>query len=83
LILSIALLPTLPLSLLSSSPVSPRPAEGSWEERKRQAVKAYHEWMPTRVLGSDTGAGFYRSFQFGDLATLLMMESRVTVGALS
>lgn len=58
--------------------------EGSWEARKRAALQAYHEWMPTRVFGDEKHApglnpAFYRTFQFGDLATLFMTETRITV----
>ena len=28
---------------------NPEEGEGDWWARKRAAVKAYHEWMPTRV----------------------------------
>lgn len=55
--------------------------EGSFDDRERAAIRAYHEWMPTRTgpYGSNTYVGYriYRSFDFGGLATLLVLESRL------
>ena len=52
--------------------------EGSWAARKAAAMQAYFEWMPIR----DPAAGkpyeaINRSFSFGDLATLAMVETRL------
>ena len=50
---------------------------------KDAAVQAYHEWLPTRSGpfgssdGSYVGEKYYRSFQFGDLATLMILETRM------
>ena len=55
-----------------------RPAtEGDWNLRKAAAIKAYYEWMPIR---EPAGGGFaiYRSFDFGDVASLFMFETRLT-----
>lgn len=51
--------------------------EGDWNVRKAAAIKAYYEWMPIR---EPPGGGFAinRSFDFGDLATLFMLETRLT-----
>ena len=51
--------------------------EGDWSERKARAIKAYYEWMPIR---EPTGGGFAinRAFQFGDLMSLFMVETRLT-----
>ena len=57
----------------------------SWEQRKLHALRAYHEWMPTRFTGVDTEtlgtvnrlAENNRTFQFGNLAQLSMLETRV------
>lgn len=49
--------------------------EGSWQARKAAALQAYHEWMPIR-----TGASreiIYRSFDFGDLLSLHMLDTRL------
>jgi alkaline phosphatase D len=54
-----------------------QPGEGDWNVRKAQAIKAYYEWMPIR---EPEGGGFAinRSFDFGDLASLFMLETRLT-----
>lgn len=51
--------------------------EGDWNARKAAAIKAYYEWMPIR---EPQGGGFaiYRSFDFGDVASLFMLETRLT-----
>ncbi len=51
--------------------------EGDWSERKARAIKAYYEWMPIR---EPAGGGFAinRAFQFGDLMSLFMVETRLT-----
>ena len=63
--------------------------EGDWWTRKRNAIKAYHEWMPTRVTPpaacvsgvscaqTHEGEHIYRQFSFGDLATLILLETRL------
>lgn len=49
--------------------------EGSFTERRAAAVQAFHEWMPTRT-GTDP-LKIYRSFDFGNLLTLHMLDTRV------
>jgi alkaline phosphatase D len=51
--------------------------EGDWNARKAAAIKAYYEWMPIR---EPAGGGFAinRSFDFGDVASLFMLETRLT-----
>ncbi|WP_304170706.1 alkaline phosphatase [Phenylobacterium aquaticum] len=51
--------------------------EGPWDERKARAIKAYFEWMPIREP-ADGGFAINRSFHFGDLASLFMLETRLT-----
>jgi alkaline phosphatase D len=53
--------------------------EGDWVKRKAAGIKAYYEWMPIRepVAGTLPEAS-WRRFQFGDIATLLMTETRLT-----
>lgn len=53
-------------------------SEGQWATRKQAALQAYYEWMPIRE--PEAGRAFEainRSFQFGDLFTLIMLESRL------
>jgi alkaline phosphatase D len=55
-----------------------QPTEGAWATRKRAALQAYYEWMPIRE--PEPGRAFEainRAFQFGDLATLIMLETRL------
>jgi alkaline phosphatase D len=52
--------------------------EGDWANRKRAALQAYYEWMPIR--DPEPGRAFEainRSFQFGDLFSLIMVETRL------
>jgi alkaline phosphatase D len=52
--------------------------EGQWPNRKQAALQAYYEWMPIR--DPEPGAAFEainRSFQFGTLASLIMVETRL------
>lgn len=52
--------------------------EGAWPDRKRAALQAYYEWMPIRE--PEAGRAFEsinRTFQFGDLLTLVMLETRL------
>jgi alkaline phosphatase D len=55
-----------------------QPNEGEWADRKRAALQAYYEWMPIRE--PEPGRAFEainRSYQFGDLFTLIMLETRL------
>ena len=53
-------------------------SEGDYATRKAAALKAYFEWMPIREpAGGLTPEAIYRSFEFGDLASLLMVETRL------
>ncbi|MEO1568826.1 MAG: alkaline phosphatase D family protein [Pseudomonadota bacterium] len=58
---------------------NPEENEGDWSDRKQVAVQAYLEWMPVR----DPNRGqfresIYRAFDFGDVATVFCLESRLT-----
>jgi alkaline phosphatase D len=53
--------------------------EGDWPARRAAALQAYYEWMPIR----DPAEGrrredFWRTYKFGDLATLITLETRHT-----
>jgi len=53
--------------------------EGDFEARKVAAMQAYHEWMPTRFdPEANSGLMEWRAFHFGDLSTLLVLETRLT-----
>lgn len=52
------------------------PSEGEWAIRKAAATRAWREWMPVREM---PGADYrlYRQFAFGDLADLMMLDTRL------
>ncbi|WP_292963771.1 alkaline phosphatase D family protein, partial [Novosphingobium sp. UBA1939] len=53
-------------------------AEGDWGKRKAAAMQAYFEWLPIRdPRPGQPWEAINRSFAFGDLATLLMVETRL------
>ena len=53
-------------------------AEGDWRARKAAAMQAWFEWMPIRDPGPGRRSeAINRAFQFGDLATLAMIETRL------
>lgn len=52
--------------------------EGAFADRKRVALQAYFEWLPIREpKPGQASEAIWRSFQFGDLASLMMLESRL------
>ncbi len=51
--------------------------EGDWAVRKRAAAQAYLEWLPTRVPPADPVPKIFRTFQFGDLFDLIMLDTRI------
>ena len=54
------------------------PAEdGSWHERREAAVRAYLEWLPVRSPDPSRPDRIYRSLAFGDLARLVMLDTRL------
>lgn len=56
--------------------------EGDWGARRDAALQAYYEWMPIRdPAPGRTRAQFWRTYVFGDLATLCTLETRHTARA--
>jgi alkaline phosphatase D len=53
--------------------------EGDWNTRKAAGLKAYFEWMPIREPGRGRShvEAAQRAFVFGDLASLIMVETRL------
>jgi alkaline phosphatase D len=45
--------------------------------RRMMAVQAYHEWMPIRPPDENRLARIYRSFDFGTLLSLHMLDTRI------
>jgi alkaline phosphatase D len=56
--------------------------EGTWAHRRSASLRAYYEWMPIRdpAPGQDP-ASLWRNYVFGDLASLITMETRHTARA--
>lgn len=48
--------------------------EGAWADRRTAAVRAWFEWLPVRVI---EGERIWRSFEIGDLARLIMLDTRL------
>ena len=51
--------------------------EGDFYSRRAAAVQAYYEWLPIRPPMGERNPQIYRSFQFGDLLDLHMLDTRV------
>ena len=51
--------------------------EGDFTERKLAALQAYFEWMPVRPASPDDEETIYRRFDFGDLVSLHMLDTRI------
>ncbi len=57
--------------------------EGDWAARRAASIQAYFEWMPVREpVPGRTRMQFWRTWAFGDLATLSTLETRHTARAL-
>tara|TARA_R110002167_G_scaffold62471_4_gene176396 strand:+ start:11157 stop:12827 length:1671 start_codon:yes stop_codon:yes gene_type:complete len=53
--------------------------EGSWADRRAASLKAYYEWLPIRDPAKDgSQEEYWRHYKFGDLASLITLESRHT-----
>ena len=52
-------------------------SEGPWEARRMGALRAWYDWTPTREPEGDNRRRF-GAYEIGDLATLVMLESRLT-----
>jgi alkaline phosphatase D len=54
-------------------------SEGAWETRRADSLQAFFEWLPIR--DPQNGAAreeYWRHYKFGDLASLITLESRHT-----
>ena len=53
--------------------------EGDWDARRAASLRAYYEWMPIREPEPGfSRAEFWRTYSFGNLATLVTLETRHT-----
>ena len=56
--------------------------EGLWEDRKLAAMRAYYEWMPIRdPEEGKSRESLFRNLDFGDLLSLVTVETRLTARA--
>ena len=53
------------------------PDEGDWNARKAAAIQAFREWLPIRVVEATPTPKIFRSFPFGDLFDLIMLDTRM------
>lgn len=51
--------------------------EGDFFDRRAQAIQAYYEWLPIRPPYGEAKPEIYRSFDFGDLVSLHMLDTRI------
>ncbi|HIF14075.1 MAG TPA: T9SS type A sorting domain-containing protein [Bacteroidetes bacterium] len=51
--------------------------DGDWTSRKKASIQAYREWMPLRWPNSVDSNRIYRSFKYGDLASLIFLDTRL------
>jgi alkaline phosphatase D len=51
--------------------------EGSFVARRSAAIQAYREWLPVRMPDPANPLKIYRSFDFGTLASLHMLDTRL------
>lgn len=51
--------------------------EGLFLARKQMAIQAYYEWMPIRAPEPSRRERIYRSFDFGNLLSLHMLDTRM------
>lgn len=52
-------------------------SEGDFNERKLNALKAYFEWLPIRPVTENDEETLYRSFTWGNLVDLIMLDTRL------
>ena len=51
--------------------------EGDFFKRRAAAIQAYYEWLPIRPPMGEQNPQIYRTFDFGDLLSLHMLDTRV------
>ncbi len=50
---------------------------GPWEERLQAAARAHQEWLPGRLTDPGDVLRVYRSFTVGDLAEVVLLDTRI------
>lgn len=51
--------------------------QGAFSVRKANALKAYFEWLPIRPATADDEETLFRSFKWGNLVNLMMLDTRL------
>ena len=51
--------------------------EGRWTTRRDAALRAYFEWMPIRGVPAGAETRIFRRFRYGDLMSLVMLDTRL------
>lgn len=51
--------------------------EGDWNTRKSAAQQAYDEWMPIRYPQAGNVGKIWRSFRYGELAEIFILDTRL------
>lgn len=51
--------------------------EGEWQHRRDAALQAWYEWMPVRGEPDGGRSRIFRTFRFGNLADLIMLDTRL------
>ncbi|MBI1287717.1 MAG: T9SS type A sorting domain-containing protein [Flavobacteriales bacterium] len=51
--------------------------EGPWSDRKAHSIQANTEWLPVRLPDANHPEKRFRKFEFGDLAELEMLDTRL------
>ena len=54
-----------------------QPNEGDFFVRRAAALQAYYEWMPIRAVEAARPLRIFRSFNFGNLVDLHMLDTRI------
>jgi alkaline phosphatase D len=54
-----------------------RLTQGDFTERKLAALQAYFEWLPIRPVRLDDRETIFRSFHYGHLVSLYMLDTRI------
>jgi len=54
-----------------------RQDDGGWDDRRDAAIQAWLEWMPVRVAHNAASTRIFRRYRYGDLLSLIMLDTRM------
>lgn len=52
--------------------------DGSWDDRRDAAIQAWLEWMPVRVAHASGATRIFRQYNYGDLLSLILLDTRMS-----